>query len=137
IIMLEKKFKLDATVSSYATRADKSIAALKPLYFNLEERNTEHFLNFIVEIAKYVRYYDLNNIESGDWQSFFSSHELFILLKISNWNIEVLKNEWKEIVKFLDNTMSPAIQKKKCVDFLVTIENIFNQHKSLLDTINN
>ena len=52
------------------SQGQRSIKALDPNYFNVDERSVKDWVLFAQKYAKQLRFYDTNNKETGDWSPF-------------------------------------------------------------------
>lgn len=135
--MFNNSQNIKSTISTYASRESKKNAALNHLYYKIDDRNTADFLLFIVKLAKHVKYFDQNNILNGDWTDFFASHEIFIAIKLNNWNIDLLQSSWLEILKTIDNAGNSSTQKSICLEFFTNLKAEVINQKTALQSIQN
>ncbi len=61
-------FKNDGT-----NQLQRMLPTLDPAYAKEDERTLADFLTYIYQLAKEIRFYDLDNQEDGDWTTFFSN----------------------------------------------------------------
>src|SRR5947209_8742324 len=61
-------FKNDGT-----NQLQRMLPTLDPAYAKEDERTITDFLTYVYQLAKEIRFYDLDNQEDGDWTTFFSN----------------------------------------------------------------
>ena len=63
-------------------RADRSVAALQPDYFHVDEWLFSDLLAMAAQLAGNISFIDLNNALSGDWSELFTADEAVIMTMI-------------------------------------------------------
>lgn len=95
--------------------------ALLPDFFLVDERTTEDYIIFVQKLSEYVKFYDENNIEEGNWSAFFENESTSVIISIAKWNIEILQNDYrtaeKEIYLSANPTNQLQILKHYFIDF--------------------
>lgn len=74
--------KLVREGASQDARIPAALDAGKPAYPLIDERLIQHRIVFARAYASYLRYYDANNVEEGDWQPFFEN-DVSVLLSVA------------------------------------------------------
>jgi hypothetical protein len=72
----------------------RSIPSLDPDYIKVDERTLKDLLDFTYRISQQVKFYDLENLENGNWRLFFSN---FIEQYKTNSEIERALKEKKDL----------------------------------------
>lgn len=86
------------------TRQDQRFSApLSPAYAPIDERRLEHALVFAKAYAGHLKFYDANNIVTGDWSPFFSRDVSAQLAIVAVQDIDYYKSSVKASFDFLNN----------------------------------
>jgi hypothetical protein len=86
------------------TRQDQRFPApLNPVYAPVDERRLEHALLFAKAYAGHLKFYDANNIVTGDWAPFFSRDVSAHLAIAAVQDIDYYKSSVKASFDFLNN----------------------------------
>src|SRR5690554_4011210 len=97
--------------------------ALDPSFAKLDERKLEDFLVFAMEFSKKVRFVDLNNIASGNWESFWTSDPTMVIAAITKSNPLPAKESFEKInsqpqsSKGLHNSVKNVLEIAKKIDY--------------------
>ena len=79
------------------------LPALDPLYAPVDEHNAAHGMMFARELSAFVKYFDSDNSENGNWTPFFGNDPSLRLAVTSVQNIEDYKTQIKGYFDFLNN----------------------------------
>ncbi len=71
--------------------------ALKPSYAKVDERSIEDLLCFLVDYAKEVTYFDIENKLAGDWKLFLEKDITVIISLIAKKNATAEKDLFNEL----------------------------------------
>jgi hypothetical protein len=85
------------------SQEQRTSRALDPAYAPVNERLPEHSIVFAQAYARYLRYYNSNNVASGDWQKFFSEDVSVQLATAAVQDVDQYKIRVKEYFNFLNN----------------------------------
>ncbi|HEY6871622.1 MAG TPA: baseplate J/gp47 family protein [Geobacteraceae bacterium] len=77
--------------------------ALDPASAQVDEHSVEHRMVFARTYARFLKYFDANNIEAGDWQPFFSSDVSVLLAVAAVQDVEFYKSRVQEYFAYLKN----------------------------------
>lgn len=80
--MQSRAHRLDLHISDGKSQKDRLLPALKKDYFNVAEMHFHTLLALTVEYARVMKFYNLENRESGTWEHFFSRDETVIIATI-------------------------------------------------------
>jgi hypothetical protein len=103
------------------TSQDQRISpALDPSSAPVDEHAVEHRMVFAREFARFLKYFDANNIEAGAWQPFFSSDVSVLLAVAAVQDVEYYKSNVQEYFNYLKNLGNHAdiTRAKECLGFL-------------------
>ena len=75
------------TTTDGISQADRFPASLHPDFFQIEERTTNDFLQYLLTLSQRFNFYDLNNEVDGDWEDFFLSDINVVVRIISKFDI--------------------------------------------------
>lgn len=81
---------LNGAVSQY----DRWLRALDPGYAEVDGRSFSTLLDFAVQYAALIRYYDLSDEPDGDWVTFFLSDPTMILASIESFDLAAADAEY-------------------------------------------
>ena len=97
---------------------DRYPPALRPAFFQVEERDADDLLMFVAKLASQFNYYNINNAIEGNWEDFFLSDvnimtRVFVRKDVNNFlrKYDSLKNklvrevEEKELLDTLQQVM--------------------------------
>ncbi|MCO7226555.1 hypothetical protein [Pleionea sp. CnH1-48] len=77
----------------FVTRRDNRFPrALAPDYFNIDEMTFEDLLSYASEFSRYIKYFDLNLTEKGNWFSLFENNDMVVMAEIMSANTQMLEN---------------------------------------------
>lgn len=74
------------------------LPALSWDYAKVDERTLDDLLRLAVEISKLIKYYNFDNEEEGDWNSFFND-ELVVLAEIKYFDHAEFENKFKSNIE--------------------------------------
>jgi hypothetical protein len=95
------------------TRQDRRFpASLNPAYVPVDERRLEHALVFAKAYARHLKFYDANNIVTGDWAPFFSRDVSVQLAIAAIQDVDYYKSNVKASFDFLNNLSNDAPEKE-------------------------
>ena len=115
------------------SQIERYLAALRPNYFKIEEREKEDLLKFIVEISKHFNFYNLNNEIDGSWQDFLIADIDIILLVLPKFSIN---NYIKEYDKLKNNVLI-AQNDRSSIENLSQLMVYLDDFITFQDTIHN
>lgn len=90
------------------SRKQRNSRALDPTYAPLNKRTPAHGMVFAQAYARYLTYYNSNNVASENWQPFFSQDVSVQLAVAAVQDVEAYKIRVKEIVSFLNDRANQA-----------------------------
>lgn len=123
--------------------------ALEGNYFSVDERSMLDLLQFTIQYAEKVRYFDFNDKTSNTWKPFFMNDPLFIIALISGTDLQPFKKTHDSLMVQLietDESQKIEIEKKlafnilKLARYLITWQKLFVEAKyegSILKEIKN
>ncbi|WP_312078178.1 hypothetical protein [Chryseobacterium sp.] len=121
------------------THSERLNPALLPDFFLIDERKEEDYILFVQKLSEFVKYYDANNIEDGDWRTFFETESTSVIISIANWNINLLQNNYntveKEIYLSTDKNNQLNILKEYFLNFTESLIAISKKINGLDNTI--
>jgi hypothetical protein len=89
------------------SQLDRWLSALDPAHAQVDGRSFPELLDFAVQFARLIRYYNLQNEEDGDWVEFFISDPTMILAAITAVDVAGVEakylrkeNETRQAVSF-------------------------------------
>ena len=83
--------------------------ALEGNYFSVDERSMLDLLQFTIQYAEKVRYFDFNNQTSNTWNPFIMNDPLFVIAKIAGTDLNNFKTKHDPLLYKLNE--SNGIQK--------------------------
>lgn len=101
------------------THGERLNPALLPDFFLVDERTPEDYILFVQKLSRYVKFYDENNIEEGNWSTFFENESTSVIISIAKWNIDVLQNEYRTAEKEIELSTNPANQLQILKDYFI------------------
>ncbi len=90
----------------------RSIPALDPNYFGIDERKLSDLIVFILDFSKNVLYKNIENKTEGDWKPFFENNIAFVLAQISATDVAYYKSRFKKIANQIDDEIDTEDKKK-------------------------
>ena len=85
------------------SQEQRAFRALDPAYAPVNERTPAHTMVFAQAYAQFLRYYDGNNLPSGDWQRFFGSDVSVQLAIAAVQDVGHYKTAVKTFFDYLNN----------------------------------
>ncbi|HMG16589.1 MAG TPA: hypothetical protein VK590_14125 [Saprospiraceae bacterium] len=79
------------------------IPALNPDSVFVDEHQPMHWIVFARRYARFIKYFDLNNRVTGNWESFFGKDPAAILAVAAIQNIDFYQSKLREYFNFLNN----------------------------------
>ncbi|MBD8082300.1 baseplate J/gp47 family protein [Chryseobacterium caseinilyticum] len=114
------------------THGERLNPVLLPDFFLIDERTAEDYILFVQKLSEYVKFYDENNIEEGNWTAFFENESTSVIISVAKWNIEVLQNDYRKAEKEIYLSTNPANQLQILKDyFIVFTENLIKISKKM------
>lgn len=83
------------------SQRQRQAPALPPGYIRVDERDLADFWVFVYRLARQVKYYDLNNQPTGDWQAFLTGSTPVWIALISRTPWQALNQQYKAQLKTL------------------------------------
>ena len=93
---------------------------MKRGYVSIEERDFADWIVFAAKFSAYIKYYDLENKVSNNWQPFFESDISAILGSVAVQNLDEYKLEIKSRFDILKDNESHINIKKECLGALIS-----------------
>ena len=87
--------------------------ALLPKHFQIDERTDIDYLDFLVNFASVINFYDNNNVRDNDWQPFLLKDPVFLLASISKMRYPELYAKYQHTCQKLDNLFQKEKKEKK------------------------
>lgn len=118
---------------------ERFLAALKTDYFLIDERNETDYIETVQKVAPFVKFFDDENNENGDWRNFFQYESTCILVSIFQWSISQLQEQYKTITTIIKNSAEGEDNKDRELlegffkDIQVQLDN-FNDRAVFLDS---
>lgn len=81
----------------------RQVAALDPKQAPLDDRSMGDMLNYIYHYAKQIHFYNNENKQDGNWQSFFNLKDPFLIAKISQFDSVGIAKEYRLLSERLLN----------------------------------
>jgi hypothetical protein len=86
----------------------RQLRALDPAHVPVDERRQEHAIVFASAFSTFLKYFDLNNVEDGDWQKFFASDVSAQLAALAIEDVDGYRTTVKELLGKLEDPELPA-----------------------------
>jgi hypothetical protein len=83
---------------------------IKPSYFQIDDRKTEDFILFTIQLAEKIKYYNFENKVDGNWKELLSMDEAVILAQISKFDLSFYD---KKRIKLIQQFDEQAIESDK------------------------
>lgn len=83
-------------VTDGTSQTARTVAALQPGYFNLEEQGFEQLLGVAAEFAAHLKYYSIDDKVDGSWADLFAADEAVIMAMILSLNTAKLEAEFNK-----------------------------------------
>lgn len=83
------------------SQKQRLLEALQPAYAQVDEHEPADWMVFAKRYAEYIRFFDVNNREVGDWKPFFENDPLAILALAAIQKIDVYKANLSHDFKIL------------------------------------
>jgi len=88
---------------------ERLLQALMPTYFKIDGRSVKELLHVTYQFAGLVKYYNEENHEQGDWQSFWKVEMLTFLAYVSTIDIDKITSDYQAIkTQFKQDMAEPA-----------------------------
>ena len=91
------KQKIQSSITDGISQSDRFPASLHPDFFQVEERTTNDFLQYLLTLSKRFNFYDLNNQVDGDWEDFFLSDINVVVKIISKFDINTFIRRYEQL----------------------------------------
>ncbi len=112
----------------------RMLKSIDPTFVQLDEKTMADYLLFAQNLARHLKFVNINGEEDGDWQNFFDRDVSVIIAEIVNWPIQ-------RYYKFMDQrwlnlTDLPAVEPEKNLkfifDFIFTQCALLDRYQQLL-----
>ncbi|MEI6306390.1 MAG: hypothetical protein WCP33_06180, partial [Deltaproteobacteria bacterium] len=104
--------KLIREGTSQDQRLSRALNPSDPAFPLVDDHGVPHRMVFARAYTKYLKYFNLNNAEAGDWQSFFNSDVSVRLAVAAIQNVEEYRSTVTKYFTFLKNLHSQADEEK-------------------------
>lgn len=81
---------------------ERVLEALDPGYFPLDERQLTDYLQLIKDFSKQLKYFNAKDEESGNWQDFFLSDDIFLLAEIIKFDLKNIEYQKINLIQSFD-----------------------------------
>lgn len=78
--------------------------SLKPDFFQVEERDKEDLLKFVIEFGQHLHYYNLNNEIEGDWEEILTADVMVIMRVIPKFEINTFIRRYEQLKSVISDT---------------------------------
>jgi len=112
--------------------------ALHPDYVRVDERGFADWIVFVREYARFLQYYDQNNIASGNWKPFWSHNPAIVLAALASARADWFREETRLIfieIQKLDNQLNEPLLKQnfnRLFDAVATLAKVLDEHTKML-----
>ncbi|MES2004841.1 MAG: hypothetical protein V4450_10000 [Bacteroidota bacterium] len=79
------------------SQSDRFPASLDPAFFQIDERNANDFLQYLLKLSKKFNFYDLTNTIEGDWEDFFLSDINVVVRIITKFDINTFIRRYDQL----------------------------------------
>lgn len=90
------------------SQRSRYLAALEADYFRVDERSTEDIIEFVLQYAGMINFFDGENKPSGDWRAFFENDITIKLIRISAFDSSITEKAYRAQMrqtKSIDDTL--------------------------------
>ncbi len=88
---------------SGTAQTDRDPAERDPAFFRLDERDTADLILFARRFAKHLKYYDPNNVVTGDWTAWFDRDISAILASLTKLPVDPFRAAMGDMRAFLED----------------------------------
>ncbi|WP_297332588.1 hypothetical protein [Flavobacterium sp.] len=88
------------------TQSDRFLDALRTDYFLIDERTETDYIEVVQKLSAYVKYFNIQDINTNSWEPFFLLESTSVLISIFSWNMQKLQEEYKTIANRIRNTQA-------------------------------
>ncbi len=113
------------------SQKQRAFTAFNPDYVKIDERGTPFLLSYVRELAAFVKFYDNNNQESGNWQTFFNS-ELVIWADIAHFDLPKCDKEFHYHLLRMQLFKQPQAKIKHYKGLLYVLRELFGRFDAWL-----
>lgn len=109
------------------TRNARSLTALQPSYFLLDEREEIDYVVLAQKMSHYLRYFNESGSPNGqgDWSPFFALESTAVLAQIFKWNIEDYEKKYESEKQSIALINDNEEQKKRILNVFEKIQDDF------------
>lgn len=107
--------------------------SLKPDFFQVEERDREDLLKFVIEFGQHLHYYNLNNEIDGDWEEILTADVMVIMRVIPKFEINTFIRRYELLKSVISDTSPDADNIRalgRLLHFFVFISQFSANHSS-------
>lgn len=122
--LVDRNKQLKTEGTSQRTR---HLAPLQPDYFRIDERTREDLVAFATRYAQNISYFTADNKPDGDWSAFFEKDITIEMIRISGFDLDVLKDRAERILTTLNPMDDLARQQMAVVQSKEAILELFYQ----------
>ncbi len=81
---------------------EKLSTFIKPSYFKIDDRKTEDFILFTIQLAEKIKYYNFDNEVEGNWKELLAMDEAVILAQISKFDLSFYDKKRIKLIQQFD-----------------------------------